>query len=545
MRFTASLPESVRYSVGEDFLRSASLSPDGRTIVFTGVGIETGEALLYRRPIDAVEATPIPGSEDGGSIFWSPDSRSVGFFAGGKLKTVNLAGGRPAELADANNLGGAAWNDDGVILASLVNPGPLHLIAADGSPPVPITSFDPSRDIDHDFPSFLEDGTHFLYLSWGRAFAENQVWAASLDSPDEPILVIQGVTAFAYAAPGYLVFVQGGVGGALMAQRLDTDSLQLTGEPTVLAERAAAPISASANGGVSYRSVSARPYPLVWVGIDGIELGAVLPPGYYRDPVFSPDGSRIAFARRESGTGGLDLSILDLTSGQSTRLTVDPADDRAPVWSPDGERLAFLSFRPGAPGMYVKNANGVGAEARLFESPGVVWPYQWTDAGLMYFAGTSGANDVWMMSTDDPGSRTPLIETPFNDVDGAVSPDGNWFAYTSNENGRWDIYLTTFPPSPTKLPITSHGGADPTWHPDETGLFYVRPSTAELMSVSVVMGNPPRFGEPRRVHPGPLFYPDAHTFDIHPDGDRLIVAPSSDPLGDITVLVNWPALVAE
>jgi Tol biopolymer transport system component len=261
--------------------------------------------------------------------------------------------------------------------------------------------------------------------------------------------------------------------------------------------------------------------------------------------VISPDGSRVAYARRESANSGLDVAVLDLGSGQSTRLTVDAADDRAPLWSPDGERLAFLSFRPDAPGMYVKNANGVGAEERLFVSPGVVWPYQWTNAGLMYFAGTSGANDVFMMSANDPDDRKALIETPFNDVDGAISPDGDWFAYTSNENGRWEIYLTTFPPSSTKLPVTSHGGADPTWHPDGTELYYIRPSTSELMAVPVVRGNPPRFGQPRRVHAGPLFYPDAHTFDIHPDGDRLIVTPSPDAVGDIAVLVNWPALLPE
>jgi hypothetical protein len=337
------------------------------------VDTDSGNALLYRRPIDSVEAMAIPGSEDGSSIFWAPDSRSVGFFAGGKLKTISLAGGRPTELANANNLGGAAWNADGVILASLVNPGPIHMLVPDGSPPVAVTSFDPARDVDHDAPWFLDDGTHFLYLSWGRTLAENRVWAASLEAPAEPVLVVEGVTAFAYA-PGYLVFVRGGVDGALMAQRLDRDRLQLTGEPTVLAEAAAAPVSISTNGTVIYRSVSARTYPLLWIDRNGVEQGAALSPGFYRDAVISPDGSRVAYARRESEHSGLDIAVLDLASGQTTRLTADPADDRAPVWSPDGERLAFLSFRPGAPGMYLKNANGVGAEDRVFVSPGVNWP---------------------------------------------------------------------------------------------------------------------------------------------------------------------------
>jgi hypothetical protein len=168
MRFAATLPEGVHYSVGEDFLRSASLSPDGRTLVFTGVDTATGRALLYVRSIDAIEALPLEGTEDASGIFWAPDSRSIGFFSRSRVKTISIAGGPPTEIANANNLGGATWNRDGVILASLENPGPLHMIPADGSPPVPITSFDPSVDIDHDFPWFLDDGRHFLYLSWGR-----------------------------------------------------------------------------------------------------------------------------------------------------------------------------------------------------------------------------------------------------------------------------------------------------------------------------------------------------------------------------------------
>jgi Tol biopolymer transport system component len=544
MRFAATLPGGVDYSVGEDFLRSASLSPNGRTLVFTGVDNATGRALLYKRSIDAIEAVPLEGTEDGAGIFWAPDSRSIGFFSRGKVRTISLAGGLPKEIADANNLGGATWNSDGVILASLQNPGPLHMIPPDGSPPVPLTSFDRSVDIDHDFPCFLEDGKHFLYLSWGRTLSQNKVWAASIDKSEAPVLVADGVTAFTYVAPGYLIYIRGGVGGALVAQAFDSDRLKLTGEPTLLAESAAAPISSSNTGVVSYRSVSTTRHPLVWVGTDGAELGTALPPGYHVDPVISPDGSRVAFARQTSDSDGMDIVLLDVDTGELTQLTVESGDDRAPLWSPDGTKLAFLSFRPGAPGMYLKNANGVGAEERILASPGVLWPYQWTKAGLMYFSGTSGANDIWMMSAKNLQDRTPLIQTPFNDVDGAVSPDGHWFAYTTNKYGRWEIYLTTFPPSSTTLPISAHGGADPVWHPNGRELFYIRPSTGELMAIPVTMGNPPRFGQPRRVHPGPLFYPDAHTFDIDPDGKRLIVSPSSQPRGDITILVNWPSLLA-
>jgi len=171
----------------------------------------------------------------------------------------------------------------------------------------------------------------------------------------------------------------------------------------------------------------------------------------------------------------------------------------------------------------------------------MAWPYQWTRAGLTYFEIPVGpATDIWMVSPDDGGEPTPLIRTPFVDVDGAVSPDGKWFVYVTNETGRYELFLTSFPPSSTKLLITTEGGVDPVWSTDATKLYYTRPSTAELMSVSVSAGNPPVFGTPQRIHPGPLEYPSAHSIDVDPTQERLLVAPSFAVLGDLTVLLNWP-----
>jgi len=535
MQFAVSLPEGIVFTVGEDFVRSASISPDGEQIVFTGLDQATGRSLLYVRPVGVAKATPLEGTQDGNSIFWSPDSASIGFVAEGKLQTVSLSGGTPREVAKSAGNAGATWNKDDVILASLKNPGPIFKLVA-GSAPTPITTLDPASEIDHRWPQFLEDGDRFLYMAAGHTSAENKIYVSSLRAPQTRTLVVKGVAAFAYAYPNYVIYLKS---GALLAQAFDRDGFTLIGKPMTLANNALPPFSASRTGAVTYRTNPPTPSPLVWIRTDGSVIENALPPGFYTDPVISPNGSEVAYATTESIDKPLNVAILNLASGATRNLTVGDANDRGPVWSPDGKEIAFVSQRRDAPGMYRMSANGIGAGELVLPFPGVLWPYQWVGRNLIYFAGLSGANDVWMLSPDNPKARTALIQTPANDVDGAVSPDGKWFIYSSNETGRWELYLTTFPVSGTKLPITTRGGTDPLWGRDGKKLFYVKPATGELISVPVIPGNPPQFGAHTRIHPGPLEYPSAHSYDLDPKGDRILVAPSFVPRGDITVLLNW------
>jgi eukaryotic-like serine/threonine-protein kinase len=540
MRFTVTLPGNVTFSAGEYPLRSAVISPDGRHLVFAGVDQSIGRARLYVRPIDSIEAVPLQGTEEGFDPFWSPDNRSIGFFAHGKLKRVDLRGGSPQIICDAQSGGGGAWSKDDVILASLSNPGPLSRVPAGGGSPMPVTSFDPSSETDHDWPQFTADGKHFLYMAWGRTASENAVYVGLLDSQGRKLL-LRGVSSFIYAHPDNLIFLRD---STLFAQRFEGDRFELLGQPVALAEDALAPVSASQNGAVTYRTVKAGPDHFLWIKQDGTEIGAAVPPGYYVDPDLSPDGSKLAFASRESPGAGLDIWILEFASGVLRRFTLDAANNRAPHWSLDGSTIVFLSSRSSALGLYRKNAYGVGAEDLILLSNVSLWPYQMSPDGhhLLYFAGVSGAMDIMMMSLDDFKS-TPLIQTRFNECDGALSPDGRWLAYVSNESGRYEIYLTTFPPSSTKLAVTSNGGCDPIWSKDGGQLFYVNSSTDELWSVPVKSGNPPQFGVYRRIHPGPLDYVTAHSFALDPKGERILIAQSWARRGDITVLLNWQSLL--
>jgi serine/threonine protein kinase len=537
MRLTVMMPPTVALAVGENSPASAVISPDGTQMVLRGVDSQSGKVRLYVRAVNSVDLVPLPGTEDASSPFWSADSNSIGFFSHSKLMRTPAGGGTPRVICDAfTSSGSGAWSKSDVIIASLMESGPLFSVPADGGVPVPVTSLKAPGELSHDWPQFLPDGKHFLYLSSAPAGAESAIYAATLGSTDTK-LVLKGISSLAvYAAPGHLVFM---LRGTLVAQPFDVEKLELTGSPTPLAENVLPPFSASENEIITYRNRVQTPDRFVWVGWDGREIGPVLPPGYYADPALSPDGSKLAFAKRESPGAALDIWILEFATGALNKFTTDPADDRTPVWSPDGKSIVFWSQRSNAPGLYRKEASGIGAEEVLLQTKDLVWPYQWTNAGLLYFGGPSVPTfDIYLYSFADR-KTTPVIHTMSIDADGAVSPDGKWLAYEDNHTGRYEVYVTTFPASSTRLSVTNESGVDSLWSSDGRKLFYVNSTTLELLSADVKPGNPPEFGPHHRIHPGPLDWTSGHSFDIDTKRQRVLVQVPTAQQTDITVLLNW------
>ena len=543
VQFNVSYPRNVRpMSNGSDY-QGGQISPDGRYVAFSGADSKTAKVGIYVRAIDSTDATLVKGTEGGRYPFWAPSSRTIAFYAQGKLYRVDIDGSSLLLICDAPTGGwGGAWNTDDIIIAGVTDPGPLVRVSAKGGDtPAPLTKITLPEN-DHDWPQFLPDGRHFIYTAWSNTFTGTAAtYASSLDNLDQKLLLKDLFDPIAYADPGFILFIRN---GTLFAQPFNPGTLELHGAQIQLASNAMGPISSSANGAISYTSnVDAFKSRLAWVNRDGSGEFSLTDTGYYRDPAMSPDGSRLAYARKDSVNGALDVYVRDIASGSERRLTFDPADDRSPIWSPDSNEIIFSAAR-NPHGLYRKNANGSGAERPITsERLPQIWSYQWNaDGSILAYGDTAGSWDIWKVSLTDP-KPTPLLTSPtLNEARGAVSPNGKWLAYDARETARFEVFLETFPPTGSKLSVTTEGGAEPKWNKDGTELFYVSSATGALMSVPVTLSDPPTFGTHRQVHPGPLMWGwnSSHSFDIDRKTGRVVME-ILEERGDLTVLLNWRA----
>jgi len=546
VRFTIAYPPNVRpLSNGSDY-HGASLSPDGLRVAFSGADAKTGKIGVYVRRLDAIEATLVKGTEEGRYPFWAPSSQTIAFYARGKLNRVDLDGGSPLAICDAPTGGwGGSWNADDIIVAGITDPGPLVKVSAKGGDtPTPVTTLQPG-ETDHDWPRFLPDGRHFVYTAWGVLINNTAFYnIASLDSKETGALFkVLSHDSFTYADPGFALFIRE---GTLMAQRIDVGTMALQGDAMALAANAAGPINASPSGALSYTTTTqmAVSNRLIWINADGKEEGAITEPGFYADPAISPDGSKLAYARKDSFAGAYDIWIRDLGTGSDRQLTFDPADDRSPVWSPASDEIVFSASRK-PEGLYRKRANGAGAEERITTKEMLqTWPYQWHSNGFITSHSDQGASyDIFSLSLSDL-KTTPIVHSRLNEERGSVSPDGQWLSYDARESARFEVFLTNYPPSASHLPVTTEGGAEAKWSKDGKHLFYVSSATGALMVVDVTPGDPPTFSGHRQVHPGPLDWgwESSHSYDIDRKTGRMVIEVLS-ATRDLTVLLNWQGLL--
>jgi Tol biopolymer transport system component/tRNA A-37 threonylcarbamoyl transferase component Bud32 len=524
-----------------------ALSPDGRRVVFVASD-PGGNVRLWLRPLDSLISTVLPETDGAGSPFWSADSRMIAFVAQGQLKTIDPAGGTPTTLATSINATGS-WSAQNQILFSPTPASPLHVIPAAGGDARPVTTLDSTAgDLLHRNPFFLPDGRHFIYVAVsarsGETTSARASYVGSLDSNEGARLLMEGGSPVAYSQR-HLVFLRD---NRLVAQPFDPDRLALAGELKPITEQvelagpSSTAFSVAESGLLAYQPASGPGSQLMWFDRGGQTHGTLGEPADYGDVVLSPDGRRAAVSVNDSAVNTRDIWVFDIARGVRTRVTFDPSDDVTPVWSADGTQLVFASNRAGHYDIYRKSASGVGNEELVFKDDGEKYPTGWSPDGnsvLFWTFGPDGAQ-VRLLTLNDR-STTGYIASPTNPA--RLSRDGRWAVYYSNESGRSEVYVVSFPKPSEKWQLSNAGGSLPQWRGDGREVIYIGRDN-RLMAVSVQdrasgldVGAPQPLFDARPVGPRSFF-------DVAPDGQRFLInSRRSDSLSSsITLLQNWPRL---
>jgi eukaryotic-like serine/threonine-protein kinase len=543
-------PDGTRFPRGT---ADMALSPDGSRLVFAALSAD-GNTRLWVRRLDSSTARPLDGTEGATYPFWAPDSRSIAFFAQGKLKRIAEAGGSPQFLCDAASIRGGTWNNQGTILIGGFN-GPIQRVADTGGTPSPVTSVDQARqERSHVWPVFLPDGQRFVYLARSDDRERMAIYQGSLDSRE--VRHVLAADSNVGLAGGYLMSLQQ---ESLVAHAYDPDRATVVGEPVTIADhmaldtplRSGSPFTVARGTVLAYRSASPDSH-LVWFDRTGKVIGAFRTPGDYHHPWLSPDERRVAIERTDPATGQHTIWILDLARQTTSRLVADIAGSHEPVWSPDGRYVAFNSNRAGGFGdLYWTEADGGSADELILKSIDRVMqiPTDWSVDGRLIVYDIyrpSTKSDLYVLAVSPLAAQQRFLETPANETQGQFSPDARWIAYTSNESGAYEVYVRRFPGAGGKWQVSTNGGAQPRWRRDGKELFYLAPD-GRLMAADVKATNT-RFetGTPRVLFNTGItasFVDRRNQYVVTRDGQRFLVNISAEDENSapITVVLNWQA----
>ena len=538
---------------------SLAISPDGRKLVF--VATHEGRSRLWLRALGSVSSRPLEGTDGASCPFWSPNNGSVGFFADGKLKRVDVDSASVRILSDVAIVCGGTWNADDTILYAVPMFGPISRVSATGPPPptrVDVTRTDPPRHSSHRFPQFLPDGRHFLYYAAGSPEARG-IYVGDLNGT-EPRRLLDADTAAVYSS-GHLLFVRQ---GTLFAQAFDPAGMVLTGNPFSVEEHVAfdptkyaAAVSASSTGIVIYRPGSAAGRrQFFWLDRSGKEIGRVGDPDSAGpvDPSLSPDGHRVALHRTVNGRP--DIWLLETGRAALIRFTSEEITGAGsgairPIWSPDGTQIVFASIAKKVTDLFRISVRGGKAEL-LLETDQPKAATDWsTDGRFLLYRSSDWKTgwDIWALPMDgggSPGTRVQVVRTNFDETNGQLSPDGKWVAYQSNETGRFEIYVQPFPGPGAKSAISRNGGAQVRWRRDGKELFYVGPDD-RLMAVPMQLasnGQSIEIGAPTPLFTthigGAVQGANMQQYMVSSDGQRFLMNTiMEDALLPIIVLLNW------
>ena len=536
-------PPNGRFRLTDDTGGPPVISPDGSYLAFAAT-VE-GKTSVWIRPLNSNDARALPDTSDAIFPFWSFDSRSVGYFAGNKLKTIEIGGGASQVVGDVTIGRGGAWGPGGVIVFSPAPTAALMQVSASGGAPTPLTKLDPTLHTSHRWPFFLPDGKHFLYLAMHHdpsKSANNAIYYASLDGHENRLLMHAQTNAI-YAA-GYLMY---GRGDQLMAQSFDPAKGTFSGEAQAISSGVLNDVttwhmdaSASDIGVLTFANGTSGNVQLVWIDRTGKQTGvAVDSLKNLQFARLSPQGDRVALML-DSGIN--DIWTLDLARGVRTRLTFGPIANTFPIWSPDGKWIAYASLRTGITTIYRKPADGSGAEEMLVTDleGNTLIPSDWSRDGktLFYSNGfQTGEQTTWAVSLD--GDRKPrlIMEHATN---ATLSPNGRWLAYTLF-SGASEVYVVAYGGGQGKWQVSANGGQVPQWSQDGKELYYLD-GTQSIVAVPVKdRGNTLEFGASQTLV-SQWTVLSVPFYSVDPDGKRLLMERVSQQVSQpLTVVTNFTA----
>jgi eukaryotic-like serine/threonine-protein kinase len=518
---------------------SIALSPDGAKLAFVAAAAG-GAPQLWVRPMDSTAAQPLAGTDDASFPFWSPDSRSLGFFAQGKLKIIDSSGGAVQTLADASQPRGGAWGTDGTILYTPeAAAAMLRIPAAGGTPSHAVGDEKTSATVGSPrWPAFLPDGKHFIYFQFAPdTQGGGIIHLSALDSQQDTILVNSDYRA--QYASGHLLFVRG---GNLMTQTFDEKKLKLTGNPVPIAEqvrgetRGAAAFSLSSEGKLIFAGGQATALDLAWYDRSG-KKGDTIDTGTFQDAHISPDGKKVSAARADAA-GHLEIYTYDLVRGTKSQFSFSQSRDDDPIWSPDGNTIVFDSARNGKIDLYTRPANGSRQEELLFHDDFDKYPTSWSSDGK-YIAYETIANShlaVWVMPMFGDHKPYAFLQEKYNTRFPAFSPDTKWMLFTSFEAGHPQVYVVAFPKPGGRFLVGEGQGA--VWSRNGKEILYTD-DHSRMASVEVTAhGDSVDLGKPQILFPTQSV--GTNQFEASADGKRLLMMqPPVQDSPSVTLVVNW------
>jgi serine/threonine-protein kinase len=539
-------------------------SPDGRAIAYT-TGLEGEKQKLVVRPLDRFqETTLVEGEGPTGPYhpFFSPDGAWIGFVTRTELKKISVTGGAPITLATLDRSRGASWGPDGtIVFAPSVFSGLMRL-SSNGGQPTPLTTLDKAKDErTHRWPQWLPGGKAVLFSTQSgdtSSFDTGTIEVVRVDTGERKVVHRGGYYA-RYVPTGHILYV---LKGTLFAVPFDLRKMEATGsEMPVLEGLETNPAEGSAQYGVSDNGLLAylddvpdiSAFTIAMVDRQGRTEPLWKEPGVYGTPRLSPDGRHLAVSVQRDEIW--NVWVYDLERDVATRVTFGKRYDADPAWSPDGRWIAFESEVEGKDGVFRKRADGTG-DAEPLLAPGKLTfpaPNSWSPDGkhlLVQSAGEGGRTDIWLLPTGGNAEPQPFLKTPYQESFGRFSPDGRWVAYESDETGRLEVFVTTFPAGGGRWQISDGGGGQPIWSRDGRELFFR--SEDGVMSVRVaVEGQTFRASKPDTVFRGAFLgglrgitlpgfnFPD---YDVAADGRRFVMftgGAEKRPATQAKVVLGW------